>query len=108
MVFVNTSPDPELPNKVVIKCRWTRFGAQTYVQRVKVKKGRVRVVRRNFSKSGTHWEEWVYFSKDFTGEVWVVDITNSGKNQSYKLIFEDGALVRREPLFWEQIEDVRL
>jgi len=85
--------------EVIIHARATSCGARTYVAKINVLKGSAHVKRTDFSKSGRHWVERVYISEDFTGEIYVVDITNSGKNNSRILRFESGVL--KEVAYWE-------
>jgi len=85
--------------EIIIHGRSTACGARTYVYKINVVKGTATVKRTNYSKTGRHWTERVFVSSDFTGEIYVVDFTNSGKNNSHVLRFENGVL--KEIAAWE-------
>jgi len=79
-----------------LPARNTSMGARTWVHAVLVERGDIRVRRGNYSKSGRHWVDYIFATGDAKGVVYIVDYTNSGKSESYKLYIEGGRVVAKE------------
>jgi len=84
--------------------RNTKMGGTCYVKYKHIEVGDIRIRRANLSKSGTHWDEEIWATPDATGTLFVLDISNSGKNQSYKILIRNGQITRREP--WDPMTEV--
>jgi len=82
---------------IKISGRSTGMGAITRVKWLTIEKGDIFVEHTNISRSGNHWQEIVYATEDASGTIYVVDISNSQKNYSYKLVVKDGKIVKKEP-----------
>jgi len=76
-----------------IYARRTQMGAETRVVYVVAVRGDIRIRRHSFSKTGRHWIEEVWATPDTYGSVWVLDRSNSGKDNSYEIVIMDGKVV---------------
>jgi len=73
--------------------RETKMGALTGFVPLQVERGQLKIIVTNRSNTGRHWFEKLCLTKDFTGVVARVDITNSGKHRCEKYVYENGLLV---------------
>ena len=82
-----------------VEGRATGQGAYTTIKHILRLKGEAvkKIPRR--SRSGKHWYETLCISSDFTGFVFIVNRTNSGRDNSYIIRFENGKAV--EEFAWD-------
>jgi len=72
--------------------RSTGMGAVTHLIVLRSERGKAKVVQFNVSRSGNHWEEKLYITDDFSGEVALKDVSNSGKHRCVLYVFENGKI----------------
>lgn len=77
-----------------IRGRYTELGGCTKLHVLNTEKGRAKIIRKNFSKTGNHWDEILFVSPDFSGEIAIKDISNTGKHRCKLLRFADGKIVK--------------
>jgi len=78
---------------LTVSGRSTDQGAYTTIKHILRLKGETVKKIPWRSRSGRHWYETLCISSDFTGFVFIVDITNSGRDNSYIIRFENGKAV---------------
>jgi len=88
--------------------RATKAGAVTKVERVVIFEGDIKVKKTRVSRSGSHWVYEVYTKPNSRGLIVVEDLTNSGKDQSYILVIENGRPVEKIYVSVEGATSVKL
>jgi len=64
-----------------IAARRTKMGAETHLEVAKVKRGKIKVVKYDKSKTGNHWREALLATPEAEGYVNYIDISNSGHHR---------------------------
>jgi len=77
---------------LAIRGRSTGWGAREEIKIKEIIAGKAEVKRWGFSRTGNHWHEALLISRDFSGTVYHINISNSGRHWCSILKFKDGRL----------------